>query len=851
LRKISTPFTFCFQLFFILILGNSILISQEINGIDSLNNSISQDTSTIPDRETKSELEGPVKYSAEKITFSINGKKSYLEGDVQIEYLNMQLEAGRVAIDWEKNLMKATGIVDTTDSLGNPVYKDLPIFREKGNEPIYGEELEYNFKTQRGKVLSGRTSMPPGYYQGEEIKKIGKNTLLVRNGYFTSCDSIYDPHFYYKSYKMRIIPGKRAVAKPIIMYIEDVPVLAVPFAVFPMESGRRSGIIIPGVRNTSYGGRSVNNFGYYWAASVYWDATILANFFEKTGMAYEAELRYNKRYLLNGYIRGQFAPKDVTTGELTKRWSINFRHNQTINETTSFNAAGSLVSDEKFRQDYSHNQQDRLNQLLTTDANFQKRWPSSKNSFSASISRTENLNTGELDITLPRLSFNHTQTNIFPYNASSSGKRKWYHDLFYNYNSNFTSRKSKDFNQTDNSYINRGSTGWQHAGSISLNSKVFKYMKLNQSLQIQELWVPEYLEHSFNESTNKVEVADTIQQFKARHTFSYNFGASTTTYGLFEIPFTPLKVIRHKMDPIISFSFSPDFTDPQYGYVQTFTDTSGREIKADRFTNNPFSRTTSAESRRVNITLNNLFQGKIIKNGEEKKIDLFNINFGTAYDFLKDSINWSDLSTNFRARASKDFDFNISTTHTFYKATSDGRRRSNNFVWENGLAGPRLLNFQLNARLHLAPPVSKEKKKIDTDSLAMVDTMSVPMIGRDPITEGLKTFSLPWDITANFSYNYNKTDLNNISKRFDTNIAARLEITKNWRIQYTASIDLLNKELNYQSFNIYRDLHCWEMSFSWGPNPQGYSFFSFEIHVKERALQDFKLTKSSGGRRVF
>ena len=119
------------------------------------------------------------------------------------------------------------------------------------------------------------------------------------------------------------------------------------------------------------------------------------------------------------------------------------------------------------------------------------------------------------------------------------------------------------------------------------------------------------------------------------------------------------------------------------------------------------------------------------------------------------------------------------------------------------------------------------------------------------ITEGLRKFKLPWDLTARFSYQYDKRNLNNIRRRLDANLAARLEITTNWRIQYTASIDLLKKEINYQSFNIYRNLHCWEMTFSWGPNPRGYIFFTFEIHIKESALRDIKLTKSSGSRRVY
>jgi len=835
-----------------LLSGISVSHSQDTTLVkaDTSGNSTVSDSLSVQKEEKKSEIEGPVKYWADEITFSVDGKKSYLQGHVKIEYQNMELEAGRVMINWEENIMRATGIVDSTDSLGNPIYKEEPVFKERGSEPIYGTRLEYDFKNQRGKVFSGQTAMPPGYYEGEEIKKIGKKTLLVKDGYFTSCDSTEHPHTYFKSYQMRIITGKRAVAKPIIMYIEDVPVAAIPFGVFPMERGRRSGIIIPKFNTSSYGGNSLRDFGYYWAASQYWDATLLLNFFERTGIAYEGQLRYAKRYSLNGNVQGRYAPKDVTTGRKTQRWSLNFSHNQTINETTSLGARGSFQSDKSFVRDYSQNLNDRLNQILTTDASLSKRWPTSKNSLNASASRTENLQSGDIDYTLPRLSFSHTQSNIFPYSTTANVERKWYHDLSYSYNSNFVSRGFKRFQSADSTYLTDHSTGWQHNGGLFFNSKIFKYFKYNQTVRFEELWVPRYLDYTFVDSLNTA-VADTVEGFRARHTFSTSIGAATTIYGLFEIPFLPVRVIRHKMDPSISFSFSPDFTDPGFGYVQSFKDTTGRNRKFDRFSANPYGGTSSSEARSMNISVANLFQGKIIRDGEEKKIDLFTMNLNTGYNFLADSLKWRNLSTSLRASASRNLDFNVSFLHSFYKPNRDGRGFRNEYVWENGFGLPRLLNVQLNSRVHIAPPPPRENKETGEDTTQVADSLSMTQIGTDPITQELRDFKLPWDLTANFTYSYNKSNVNNIQKRLDMNLAARLEITKNWRIQYSANFNLMERTINYQSFNIYRDLHCWEMSFSWGPNPQGYSFFSFEIHLKEPALRDLKLTKSSGGSKVY
>ncbi len=802
------------------------------------------DTLTPP---KQSDIEGPVKYRAEKITFSMDKRRTFLEGNVRIEYQNMKLEAGRVMIDWKKNVMVATGVADSTDSLGNPVYSGLPVFSERGSEPIHGFRLEYDFKHQRGKVLEGRTNMEPGYYRGELIKKVGKKTLLVKEGYFTSCDSIEHPHYYFKADKMRIIVNKRAVAKPIYMYIADIPVFAIPFGVFPMEKGRRSGFIIPKFGTSSYGGRYLRDFGYYWAASQYWDATLLSTFYERTGTVYSGEFRYKKRYNFSGNVLVHYAPRDVTTGQKKQRWSIRFNHNQKIGETMTLNGSGQFVSDRTFMKNYSNNLENRLDQIISTNVNFSKRWPNSKNSLNVSIRRNENLQTGNLDYTLPRISFSHTQSNLIPFNPAKSHKKRWYHNITYNFTSDFQADGSKHL-QPDSSFLKKQRMGWQHRGGLSLNFNLLKYFRYRQSVSFQELWVPEYYQYTWVDSLNSA-IADTVRKPRARHTVNTQLGLTTTLYGLFEIPFSPLKLIRHKIDPTIRFTFTPDYTDPRFDYVQTFVDSTGHRRYYDRFTGNPFGGTPTGESRMMSISLGNLFQGKWIHNGQEKKIDLFHYDLSTAYNFLADSLKWRDISSSLRTRATRNFNFSMTVTHSLYKVGHQGYGRRNEYVWENGFSLPRLVNLRFSTDIHLAPPARKEEEKkapstADTTETPL-STYAESLVGNRDM-EALRNLKFPWDVTVNLVYNVNRRNIHQIQKDFTASVNARLEITRNWRIQYSASFDLINKEIAHQSFNIYRDLHCWEMSFNWQPNPV-YSSFTFEIHIKEPMLRDIKLTKSSGG----
>jgi hypothetical protein len=77
---------------------------------------------------------------------------------------------------------------------------------------------------------------------------------------------------------------------------------------------------------------------------------------------------------------------------------------------------------------------------------------------------------------------------------------------------------------------------------------------------------------------------------------------------------------------------------------------------------------------------------------------------------------------------------------------------------------------------------------------------------------------------------------------------ASVSLTKNWRINWTARFDLVKKDITYQSFSIYRDLHCWEMSFNWQPS---FGYYSFQINVKESILKDIKVTKHPSGKAYY
>jgi hypothetical protein len=100
-----------------------------------------------------------------------------------------------------------------------------------------------------------------------------------------------------------------------------------------------------------------------------------------------------------------------------------------------------------------------------------------------------------------------------------------------------------------------------------------------------------------------------------------------------------------------------------------------------------------------------------------------------------------------------------------------------------------------------------------------------------------KNLDMNWTTSFGLEYRYNRSTE---KKSLDLRSNARLALTKNWNVSWTGRFDLVDIDITYQSFSIYRNLHCWEMSFSWQPS---YGYYQFQINVKASELKDLKLDK--------
>ena len=114
-------------------------------------------------------------------------------------------------------------------------------------------------------------------------------------------------------------------------------------------------------------------------------------------------------------------------------------------------------------------------------------------------------------------------------------------------------------------------------------------------------------------------------------------------------------------------------------------------------------------------------------------------------------------------------------------------------------------------------------------------------------TGGYYDFSVPWNLSINYTFSYVNTfvarEMNLQSQTIQSiSLSGNMSLTKNWRVALSTGYDLANKGWSYTTVDIYRDLHCWEMRFSWVPFGYYRSWF-FQINIKADALKDVKYEK--------
>lgn len=888
LKALRTNLFHIVLLSFFLTLGNLKIYSQENPSKsvsipvekqkDSVNLGIS-DVLKIADtvkndsiKKKKPLLEGIVKRKAvdyEKI--DQKKKQLTLYNQAELYYKDFELKSGIIVFDYEKNEVYAGRI---KDSLGN--LSQNPIFKQ-GNNIIEPDSIRFNTKTKKALVWNSRTEQGEFRVKAEISKRENDSVYFMRNARFTTSENIDDPEYYFLARKIKFVPGKKVVSGLTNMVIADVPTpLGLPFAYFPMGEKAVSGFIIPTFGDTRQQGYFLQNGGYYFALSDYYDLSILGDYYTNGSYALRFESGYAKRYKFNGRVNIRFenqifSERGFPDYSKSRQYNIQWSHAQDAKASPNsrFSASVNMGSSQYFRQSLNQvNIGSSINNNMSSSVSYAKTFQTVPQvNMSLTATHSQNTNSEQIDMTLP--TFQASVDRIFPF-APKDGVKKGF---IKNVNFQYSIRGENRIRTTDSLFFKSemfrdSKNGFQHSIPISTNFKVFKFFSVTTSTNYNEVWYFKTIEKAYNPLTNEVETKD-VNGFDAYRTYNFNASIGTTIYGTFNFgEDKKIQAIRHVMRPGVSYGYTPSFERYFDTYALDATGTTYADYT--RFENGIFGAPGKSYSNNIGMSLSNTFEAKVrdkdeTKNEPKKVMLLNNLNFSTSYNIAADSLPWSPMRVTGGTNLFKDkLNLNFGTTLDPYAIDNSGRRIQKYNI-DNGGSLFRMTsaNITINYALNSSDLTGKETNTPTANQTEMNGGRPDDLFGRgvdlsdqrqsmfDKNKEGKEkketefySLTIPWDLRLAYSLTFSNNNRENKIIGNSLMMSGNVEITPRWQMGFSSGYDFVNKGVTFTQLRFERDLLSWRMDFNWVPIGT-YTSWGFFIGIKSSVLSDIKWDKRS------
>ena len=821
-------------------------------------------------RAKKAGLDKPISGKAsDSLYYDLRNKMVYIYEQGDVSYGDMNLKADFMNINLDNKNIYAYGKADTVD--GAPVMT-RPVFTQ-GTTTLNMDTITYNIESQRAKIKSIATQQGDGWLVGTSVKKMEDNTINIEGGMYTTCDQTDHPHFYLAMTKAKVIPGKKAITGPAYLVMEDVPIyfLGVPEGFFPLNTGPKSGILMPTYGEEATRGFYIRGLGYYFTLSEHMDLALTGGIYTLGSWEANVRSRYIKRYKYSGNLNFDFSSVksgDKGDADYIKQntFKLQWTHSQDAkaNPGSTFSASVNLAS-----SGYSKYSANTLNDMLSTQTNssisYSKNWAGTPFSLSMNMAVSQNSQTKAISVTLPTVSFNVSR--FYPFKrAVKIGKDRWYEKISMSYSGKLTNSVSA----TESDIFSRQTldnmrNGVQHTIPVQASFNVFNYINITPSFNYNERWYFKKVDRQWNPETNMAEELDPQYGFYRLYDYTTALSFSTTLYGMWQVREKyknfKLQAIRHTFSPSISFSYAPDFSNQKYGYFKTVqSDSTGRTTVYSPFADNAYGTPSQGRSMAMSFSLSQSLEAKVLSKRDStgiKKISLIDdFSISGSYNFLADSMKLSNISLSLRSTFSGKIGINLRATLDPYEVSPEGIRY-NKLTWRRGNLG-RIINtgwsfgYSFKSRDNTKQPAINDINSVPPEYMNPFydpyGTMD-PVLRRQYMANAYYDFSLPWNIGFNYAVNYSVSYVNNGTTGIRRNITqtigfnGSITFSPKMAATFSGGYDIATNKLTTSSISITRDLHCWQMSFSWIPFGY-YKSWSFHIGVKAASLQDLKYDKS-------
>ncbi|MBK9459072.1 MAG: LPS-assembly protein LptD [Sphingobacteriales bacterium] len=818
-----------------------------------------------------------VNYTArDSMIYDITNEKVYLYGNAKIEQAKVSLNAAIIEMDNTTKLVKAR---PSTDSLGKQV--GIPKFTD-GERQFESDEIVYNFDTKKGKLSQLVTKEGEGYLVGEQVKKNELNEMFIRGASYTTCN-LEHPHYKIGISKVKVIPDKLIVSGPAQLIIEDVPTpLVLPFGIFPVQKTRASGVLLPNYGYSPQRGYFFQGLGYYLGISDYFDVALTSDIYTNGTWGLHLDPTYRKRYKYNGRLSLNFMNERQgdyidTRFTVAKQFNVRWNHAQDSKARPNSNFSADVnFGTADYNRNYLVTNTNVLTNTLTSGISYNRRIPYSLFTYNLQARHEQNTNTGNVSITLP--TFNLTMTRLNPFKRKIQiGSQKWYEKIGMTYSLDAQARASlPDTLFFTRKLLDTLQYGIKHRINLNSDFKLLKYFTLTPNFSAESAWYLKTVRKQWdtlyvNRTTaSGEEITDTISKETIQYVngakqalkYSGGFSINTKLYGRVNFKKGNLRTIRHEVIPNIGMSFAPDFGTEKWGYYRYYArpvvlkDTLQRYDQQwySIFDNSVYGGPGRGAQAALTFGINNFIQAKVFgkkdTTGEGRKISVLDrLSINSSYNFLADSVRFAPITVGGGAALfNKKINLTFGGNFDLYDMDDSGRRINTYYNSSQG----QLLRF---SSFNLTVPLSFSADDFNKNKTPNKQTPTgsrTGALGNDAEREEVQNnpnnyvnFNIPWRFAVDYTLRLDA------SRRLgrDTlvvvqtlNMNGEVNLTPRWRVGLSTGYDFANKELSRTTIDIYRDLHCWEMSFNIVPIGR-YQSYSFMLRVKSTLLQDLKLQR--------
>jgi hypothetical protein len=373
-----------------------------------------------------------VRHANDSIVQDLKNKMVYLYGDAEITYGNINVKAAFISVDFNKNILFAKGVQDSTGKwVGTPVFK-------QGNETFESQTIQYDFVTRKGIIHDVRTQEEDGFLQGSKVKRMPDNSINVKGGFYTTCDKPH-PDYEFKFAKARVIPDKLIITGPVYMQIEGIPVpLALPFGIFPNNPTRKSGIIMPSPGESANLGFYLQGGGYFWYINDHLTLKVTGDIYTGGSWKISPVITYKKRYKYNGSLsfslaRNIISTKDSPDYSNTRTYNIQWTFNQDskAHPNSSFSANVNIMSSGDYVKYNTVSTNQYLSNQFNSSISYQKSWGNNLH-LTVAASHSQNTLNHNVTVTLPDINF--SVNTFYPFQKKDGSGPKLLEKLSMGYN---------------------------------------------------------------------------------------------------------------------------------------------------------------------------------------------------------------------------------------------------------------------------------------------------------------------------------------------------------------------------------------------------------------------------------